>query len=218
MFAILSICTVVFAACLVLYTSYDKAKQTIDAERLKDVVLCRLSVRYSLNELNKVIALVALVLLALAGAVYKLNYVGGVLALSLLRAAVLFVLPHSSYSMLTYLGSVKIPALAFWLTALRQCGRRDTPAAERMQAIKVCAVLCGVAAELCLVSAAFGFGLVGMATTGTLYKLTLLGCLCFAALHFYTMEMDHAWVLRVRPFGYVALGALLLGIVLLLAL
>ena len=149
-------------------------------------------------ELNKVLALSGLVLLALGFC----PGVGEALRTSLVIQAQVMLVIHSSYSILKYYGGNNIPALKTWLQLPRDL--TSTSAKARAAGVKKVSVIAGSVAQ-----GALGLALIGL--------LSVMGTLCWlgvglGTVHFYLMEIDFKWRLGVRPFAYIVFPLVLLAL------
>jgi hypothetical protein len=182
------------AAWLLFYTSFDKSTQTLAPSKLVDVLLCRGGLLKSLHEVNKVLALLALSLLATAalGVVPHAAVVLRAVGLAAVEAALVALREH-----LAWHGAVsaalhatfsavywfKLNPLAWW-------------ADRKWFAVGIGGVAFAVLAASAVVR--------GRGTGMPVDAAVSLACL-IAMLHFVLMESNAAGAIDVRPFALLPL-------------
>lgn len=176
-----------FVANLALYTAYDKTEQTIKPQLLVDVLACRKGLRHTAREINKIVALVGLSLVAVA--VIPHSSLDGVRS-ELLSLCCISQLAHGAYSTITYYGDKHVPLVQQWWPLLVSFWG-ETNKKRRAQGMKVVSLLLGSAASVLLVGAELAW-----------WSALSLSVLAVSLAHFWTMEVDFKLILRVRPFGY----------------
>ena len=98
---------------------------------------------------------------------------------------------HGTYSTIRYYDSNLIPSVQ----AMLKCASNLNSAKERQVAIKTLSAVLGALGATCL----FGFWFFAH------FQSLLFGTVVFGVFHFYFMEIDYKYVLRVRPAAYLPL-------------
>eukprot|EP00123_Amoebidium_parasiticum_P019628 comp28285_c0_seq1/m.47193 comp28285_c0_seq1/g.47193 ORF comp28285_c0_seq1/g.47193 comp28285_c0_seq1/m.47193 type:complete len:209 (-) comp28285_c0_seq1:279-905(-) len=194
----------VFAYYLFLYTAYCKTKKTLDFALLTEVLTVSKGVDHTLVQMNKVISLVGITILALAflPMFSSMRY-------DLLIHASYLLWTHTAYSTYKYWDSPNIPVfpLSGWSIGATLSDLKAEPK-RWVAGMRKVSFWCGFFGQLIIL--AWNFGLVGT-TVGVCVGLMLL-----SHTHFYTMEVDFKGVLQVRPAAF--LPFLLCGGVVLISL
>jgi hypothetical protein len=178
---------------LSLYTAYDKTSRSLKPSLLLDVFLLRRGTLWSLLELNKALALVALTLLSLA-------YLPGFTAQRqpLLKLSLGMVVAHSSLSFNTLYGTKLWPKIQrLPHVGLPRLG------ADGVEAVKLTGIMLGNAATTTLAA-----GLLGYLSP----KQLCFGVLGLGMAHFGAMEIDFRGVLQVRPIAKLSAPLALLAV------
>ena len=174
-FSALQVSFLVFVSFLLFYTMYDKVQKKLLFKKIIEVLFLTRGINHSLVELNKALSLSGLAILCLAFfPCYELQ------RNSFLFSALIQLLIHSVYSSWHYYGSEMIPYLTSFISF------------EDRQTMKKISIICGVAAQLILINTYFKY-----------YHLWKLFSVMFGVAHFYLMEIDYKYILRVRPFAYI---------------
>ena len=162
------------------YTAYDKELGRLRWSLALDTILLRRGITHSAVELNKVVSLAGLALLASA------------VWIDVLTEAVALLLVHGLFSSVYYYGSANVPATSTWKNTFAEA--RDISAKTRLLAVRKLSCILAVVAQTALLTAWLG-------VAPGLWWYALL----FGLLHFYLMEIDYKRVLRVRPAGLLPL-------------
>lgn len=187
-----------FVVNFVFYTAYNKTSQKLNASMLADVFLLRRGLAHSLDELNKVLGLVGLSLIAWAFmSAEKENPDRD------LWHALLVVVAHTTYSLFRYYGvDAQVPYLSTWPLVVSQLSSNSS--AVRLHGFrKVATIMASLALSLLIAwwlpafSAHFSFAKSPLRSLVFGYAIVAA-----ALLHFVMMELDFKLVLRVRPFAY----------------
>jgi len=170
------------------YTGYSKTTQSISFPLLVDVLLLRKGVLHSAVELNKVISLVAILMLGVSQSRTLVHLMSDG-ASSLLQYSLCLVVVHSIFSAV-YFGSQRSiqSDLAMATSAVDTLVRGNTR--KRMDLLRAGSIILGVASSALLV-AAFNSVL--------LWVLFMLLAAWLALAHFWSMEVDYKLQLQVRP-------------------
>ena len=166
-------------AMILLYSGYSKALKTLDMRLVSEIIFVTKSLDHTLVQINKVIALVALNLIALAFCPYTKVWQDDLLLISLVM-----ILVHSSYSTYYYYGSSNIPLISRWPRICSEIVHEDPK--KRGLAIKKISLVAGWISEMALILGVFAF--IGLYEAG-------LVTVIFGVIHFYMMEIDHEIVL-----------------------
>lgn len=183
-----------FLVLLIGYTGYSKQTKQLSAPQLLDVLLARKGILHSAVELNKVISLVALMLLGISQSSLFLKLLHCHIT-DILELSVGLVVAHSVFSSV-YFGSQRSAsndlamAKAAWQTI------KQGPTRKRMDLLRAASIVLG-AISSALLLAALGSLLLGW--------LFLQLAAWVAVLHFWTMEVDFKMQLQVRPAAYIVL-------------
>ena len=137
-------------AYFILYSGYSKSLKTLDLRLLSDIFLVKTSWDHTLVQINKVVALVAINLVALAFVPFM-----SALRDDLLIIGLTLVLIHSSYSILKYYGTTNIPAIQTWPRMFSELMHTDTK--KRGLGIKKSSLIFGWIGEMALLALVFGY-------------------------------------------------------------
>lgn len=176
----------VLASYLCLYTAFSKTTKTLDANQLIGVLTIREGWDHTLVEINKVISLAGLTV----GMLYFCPFVHQELRSDLLLHSTVMLWLHAAYSSYKYYGSKNIPHLSTFVTVLSDL--QDKRSSERAVGMKKLSIIMGVVAQVLVSAGYFDYG----GWTSLFLAIPILGIA-----HFYTMEIDYKWSLKVRPYG-----------------
>lgn len=211
--------TSVFVGYLAFYTAYSKTEKRLKPSQLIEILTFRGGVDKFFVEMNKAISLSGLTTLCLAFCPFidmlsfgvKVDGFQSGLPLSreLLISALIQIQIHSLYSLYKYYGTLNIPPIDS-LPGIKQIATalkmRSKPKFKEGKLVKwrQTSNVSGLVGELAMYTWLFAYA--DFVTTGVV--TVLLGLT-----HFYLMEIDIKWVLRVRPFAYLPfiVGPLALG-------
>ena len=182
----LCITLIVFVSFVLFYTMYDKTKKRLVLASLVRLFTLQDGLDKLLIEMNKAIALSGLTVLALSfyPRFWRIRK-------KLLLSAMLQLWLHAGYSVYKYYGSKKIPVISSFLN--KKAGDR----------VKKLSVIFAILAQVVLS--------LGYLSYMPYVQFAFFG-IAFSNLHFYTMEIDHKYVLRVRPYAYIVFPVSLLGV------
>lgn len=182
----LCITSIVFVSFILFYTMFDKAKKRLVIGNLVRLFTLQEGFDKLLVEMNKAISLSGLTVLAVSFFPRYRN-----IRKLLLLSAMIQLWLHAVYSVFRYYGSKKIPVISSFF---------KMNAGDR---IKKLSVIFGIIAQVVLS--------LGYLSYMPYSRLAFFG-IAFSNLHFYTMEIDHKYVLRVRPYAYIVFPLSLLGV------
>lgn len=166
-----------FISFLLFYTMYNKKEKRLVWSNLVNVLMLTHGLDYSLVEFNKAISLSGLCVMCLAFLpIFERDMYG------LLLSGFIQLLVHTVYSIYKYYGGKNIPLFSTFIYFRRQW-------------MKKLSIVFGFLAHVTFVL----FGLLMGYSSAFLIGIVL------GVLHFYFMEIDYKFVLRVRPFAYVVL-------------
>ena len=176
---------------LLFYTAYSKEDKNIQMKLLLDVLLLRKGIGHSLNELNKIIALSGLTLAAIAFLPIHLFDSKTNLLWNCLYTQIF----HAVYSTYKFYGDKNMPELLSWLSVVDDF-KSKSKKQQNVGAKKLSNILSVVAFSL----------LIGIVLN--YFNMRKSDIVCFLMLlvsvfHFYFMEIDFKYVLKVRPYGFV---------------
>lgn len=191
----------VVLANVVLYTAYSKKSRKLEWAELRKVVTGSEGLDHSLVELNKVSGLAGFTNLSIA----FLPVLQPAEQRGLLFVAMSTLWAHASYSVYRFYGQARVPTIGSYPSIFKELVSPNSNA--RLQGIRRLSVISGVSGQLALLAAYFG---------AAPSRAVAIGAVALGTVHFYTMEVDTALRLQVRPFGYLpfplaglAIGALL---------
>lgn len=177
----------VFVSFLLFYTMYDKVTRRLVPANLIRIITLQEGIDRFLVEFNKALSLSGLSVLCFSFfPIYTRRMQN-----SLLWSAMLQLWTHALYSVVKYYGTKNIPVITSFLDM-------------RSDRWKKLSIITGLIAQTVLSLGYFSF--LKMQT------LALFG-ISMGLLHFYLMEIDHKFVLRVRPYAFVVFPLSFLGIV-----
>jgi len=177
----------IFVSFVLFYTMYDKFTGRLVPSNLLRLLIFQEGADKFLVEMNKALSLSGLTVLAFSFfPIYKKR-----VRYALLWSAVVQLWIHAVYSTLKYYGSKNIPRISTFFD-------------WNSEQIKKISILLGIMAQVVLSLGYFSY--IGW------FQLSLFG-LSSSILHFYTMEIDHKYVLRVRPYAYIVFPITLLAFV-----
>jgi len=177
----------IFVSFVLFYTMYDKFTGRLVPSNLLRLLTFQEGADKFLVEMNKALSLSGLTVLAFSFfPIYKKR-----VRYALLWSAVVQLWIHAVYSTLKYYGSKNIPRISTFFD-------------WNSEQIKKISILLGIMAQVVLSLGYFSY--IGW------FQLSLFG-LSSSILHFYTMEIDHKYVLRVRPYAYIVFPITLLAFV-----
>lgn len=182
----LCITGVIFVSFLLFYTMYDKKTKSLIPSKLFSILTFQEGFSKFLSAMNKILALNGLTVLAVS---FYPRYRH--IRAKLLLSAIIQLLVHTAYSAYSFYGTKKVPIISSFFSLRAGDG------------IKKLSVVFGIVANCVLLS--------GYMSYIPYSKLAFFG-LAFSVLHFYTMEMDHKYILRVRPYGFIVFPASLAGV------
>ena len=176
---------IVFVSFVLFYTMYDKTKKRLVVGNLVRLFTLQEGLDKLVVEMNKAISLSGLTVLALTFFPRYKN-----IRKMLLFSAMIQLWLHAGYSVFRYYGSKKIPVVSAFFKM------------RAGDSIKKLSVIFGIIAQVVLS--------LGYLSYIPYSRLAFFG-LAFSNLHFYTMEIDHKYILRVRPYAYIVFPLSLLG-------
>ena len=177
----------IFISFVLFYTMYDKFSGRLVPSNLLRLLTFQEGVDKFLVEMNKALSLSGLTVLAFSFfPIYKKR-----VRYALLWNAVVQLWVHAVYSTFKYYGSKNIPRISTFLD-------------WSSEAIKKISIFLGIVAQLVLSLGYFSYI--------NWFQLSLFG-LSTSVLHFYTMEIDHKYVLRVRPYAFIVFPLSLIAFV-----
>lgn len=176
----------IFISYLLFYTMYDKLRGTLVPTNLIRILTLRDGLDKTLVEFNKAVSLSGLSVLCFSFfPIYSRSVQN-----ELLWSAMVQLWIHFVYSAIKYYGTNNIPYVTSFLDF-----RSNRP--------KKVSIIAGLIAQLVLSLGYFSYI--------TLQQLATLG-ITLGLLHFYAMEVDYKFVLRVRPFAYIVFPLAALGL------
>lgn len=181
----LELSIITFVAYLLFYSMYDKKEKKLIPNNLVRILMCSDGYDKSLVEMNKAISLSGLSIFAMAFfPIFRKEM------RLLLWSASFQLSAHAIYSIYKYYGTKNIPHLTSFLNVNDQVWKKLS-------------VVFGVLGQVTLMA--------GLSHYISFQNLSLFGLSC-TMFHFYTMEIDHKMILRVRPFAYVIFPLAILGV------
>ena len=172
----LQISTIMLWSYLLFYTMYDKQQKQLVSTNLIDVITLRKGLDHTLVELNKAISLAGLSVLGVAFLpVFRREMY------NLIMSGMIQLVIHTAYSSYKYYGSKNLPYLTSFVNLKDQWMKKSS-------------VIYGSLAHLVIVAGYMGYLSIAAA---------LFFGILFGLLHFYFMEIDYKFILRVRPFAYI---------------
>eukprot|EP00943_MAST-04B_sp_MAST-4B-sp1_P008286 g8286.t1 len=176
---------------LLFYTAYSKEDKNLQLKLLLDVLLIRKGIGHTLNELNKIIALSGLTLAAISFLPIHLFNSKTNLLWNCLYTQIF----HAAFSTYKYYGDKNMPEIMSWLSVTDDF-KSKSKKQQNVGAKKLSNIL-SVAAFALLVGIVLNY--YNMRNSDFICFLMLLLSVC----HFYFMEIDFKYVLKVRPYGLV---------------
>merc|ERR1711972_1166731 len=177
MLVALSTTVISYAVYLILFTSWDKKAGRPDFQILVDVMTLKLGKEKMIGEQNKALGLNALTVLGLAFFPYFRDHAYGLIVSSIVQ-----ILMHILASLTVMYGTNKLPFISSYF--------KNEGEAKNLKKLSV---IFGVVSNLVMI--AYYFGKIDLVSTGML-------ALIFAIAHFYVIEMDFKWQLKLKPFAF----------------
>ncbi len=178
----------VFVYMFVGYTAYSKVSKRLQTSLLMDVLLLRKGLEHTAVEANKVVSLVAIMLLGVSQSKTLCEYLsdGGA---PLVSHSLWLVLLHSVFSA-AYFGAQRTLAADINMLSGALNTLRNGPTRKRMDLLRAASIVLGVLSSFLLL-AAYGSLFLGW--------LFLAVAAWLAVAHFWSMEVDFKFQLQVRP-------------------
>ena len=176
----------IFVSFLLFYTMYDKIAGRLIPANLFRIITLQDGLDRFLVEFNKALSLSGLSVLCFS---FFPIYSRG-MQNALLWSAMLQLWAHALYSAVKYYGTKNIPVITSFLNM----------GSDRWKKLSI---ICGLVAQTVLS--------MGYLSYLKIQALALFG-ISMGLLHFYLMEIDHKFVLRVRPYAYVVFPLSFFGI------
>lgn len=176
----------IFVSFLLFYTMYDKMLGRLVPSNLIRILTLQDGLDKTLVELNKAVSLSGLSILCFSFFPFYTRYVQN----ELLWSAMVQLWIHFVYSAVKYYGTNNIPYITSFFDL-----RTNRP--------KKVSIIVGLMAQLILSLGYFSYI--------TSQMLAALG-ITLGMFHFYAMEIDYKFVLRVRPYAYIVFPLAALGL------
>lgn len=185
----LQISSLTFVSYLLFYTMYDKKTKELELSSLTDVLIFQKGIDHTLVEINKAISLSGLSVLCLAFLPIFQKEMYNLLLSGMIQLCI-----HTVYSTYKYYGGKNLPYLSTFIYIKDQWTKKMS-------------IIFGLMAHIVLLIGFMGY--YGLA-------LSSLLAIVLGMLHFYLMEIDYKFILRVRPFALVvfplSIAALVYGL------
>ena len=175
---------------LVFYTAYSKEDKTLRFSVLLDVLLLRKGVGHTVNELNKIVALTGLTLAGIAFLPIHLFNSRTNLLWNVLYTQIF----HALYSTYKFYGDKNMPEVLSWFSVFEDLKAKSKK--QQSVGVKKVSNIVSIIAFAILIGIALNY--FGMRKSNVAGFVMLL----FSLTHFYTMEVDFKYNLKVRPWGF----------------